>query len=94
MKVKYEKLYTKPFENGELTYFLTESRVETEEGSSIRFGAMVEKSDGERAQVLDIFGDRSRTARLIARLAHGLVTPVTLKDVAGDLLYESEILNS
>lgn len=90
MAVRNIKLFTQPFGNGEISYYLTESEITTEEGSFTRFGAMVEKSDGERAQALDIFGDRQKANSLIRELSDGLVTPVTLLDVVSDRLYAQE----
>ncbi len=90
MNPRYTKLYTEPFEGGDVTYYLTESEIAAEEGTFTRFGAMVEKSDGERAEVLDIFGDRRRAERLISKLRRNLVTPATLLDVVSDELYADE----
>lgn len=86
-------LFTRPFENGVLSYYLTESEITTEEGAFTRFGALVEKSDGERAQVLDIFGDRQKTSSLIRELSDGLVTPTSLFDVVNERLYLEEFPN-
>lgn len=87
----YTKLFTEPFGDGEIFYYLTEQVIFTEEGAFKRFGAMVESSGGERAQVTDIFGDRARTEQLIAKLRRGLVTPVTLVDVVYDEVCAAEL---
>ncbi len=91
MLPKYTKAFTEPFENGEIAYYLTESEITTEEGAFIRFGVMVEKSDGDRAEVLDIYGDRIRTEALLDKLRRGLVTPITLKDVVSDAICADEL---
>lgn len=90
MAARQTKLFTQPFENGVISYYLTESEITTDEGSFTRFGAMVEKSDGERAQALDIFGDRQKANSFIHELSDGLVTPVTLLDIVSDRLYAEE----
>lgn len=84
------KLYSKPFEDGVISYYLTESKIATEEGAFTRFGARIEKSGGEHAQALDIFGDRRKASMFIQELADGLVTPVTLLDIVCDRLYAEE----
>ncbi len=90
MAVRFEKLFTQPFGDGILSYYLTESEIATEEGSFTRFGAMVEKSDGERAQVLDIYADPQKANSFIHELSDGLVTPATLLDIVSDRLYAQE----
>lgn len=90
MGVKYTTLFEDRSLGFCLTYRLTESQVETDSGSFTRYGASVEKSDGERAEVLDIFSRRDDAVSLITLLYRGLVTPVTLSDVVYDRLCAEE----
>ena len=74
-----------------ITYSLFTTWLELEGTRIRRFGVRVETSRGEAASVADVSGDREEAEALIDRLCAGTVTPVTLRDVVSDWLYEREM---
>ena len=74
-----------------LTYYLFDTLVEMEGARIRRYGIRVETSRGEAAAVADISGNRGEVMALLDRLCTGTVTPVTLRDVVSDWLYEREM---
>lgn len=91
MKAKYTKLCEASAAGFRLTYYLTRSDILIDGAPVTRFGAAVEKSDGERAEVVDISPAPDMAEALISKLCRGLVTPTTLADVVYDEVYAAEM---
>ena len=90
MKTEYVRLFRGQVLGVGVTYGLTESSVDIEGTEYIRYGAFIERDDGERAEAPDIFADRRSAEVLAETLSRGSVTPVTLMDIASDVLYAKE----